>query len=112
MMSDTTTEATTEPKGRGRPPGRPEPQREITLNGERLLIDQAFRDEKLAGCSQRTGSRYDARGLPFVMIRGFKYRPVERGCTWIATNIIALGQPAKRAKRTKAAKASKPKRRR
>src|SRR5947208_2237571 len=58
--------------------------------------DEAFRRYELAGVRYRTAKRYDYEGLPFLMIGGLKYRPVQRGRQWKASRIKVLGQAPKR----------------
>jgi hypothetical protein len=62
------------------------PQR-ITLDDDVLLRDDVFLAEVLAGANRRTGKRYEAEGLPFVLVRGLKYRPLREGREWLANRI-------------------------
>jgi hypothetical protein len=59
----------------------------IVLNGDELVRDDIFHIEVLAGANRRTGKRYERDGLPFVYIRGLKYRPLREGREWLANRI-------------------------
>jgi hypothetical protein len=75
---------------------RPAPLRRIEIPGDTLIPDEEFCDEVLAGATRRTSQRYDAKGLPFAMIGGIKWRPIGEGRAWVAARIQRLGQPPKR----------------
>jgi hypothetical protein len=62
--------------------------RRIAIPGDTLVPDQVFLASVCNGASRRTGARYDARGLPFVMVNGEKWRPLEEGRKWLATQIV------------------------
>jgi hypothetical protein len=62
------------------------PQR-ITLDDDVLLRDDVFLAEVLAGANRRTGKRYERDGLPYVLVRGLKYRPLREGREWLANRI-------------------------
>jgi len=64
----------------------PAPER-ITLGDDELVRDDVFHVEVLAGANRRTGRRYEADGLPFIFIRGMKYRPLREGREWLANQI-------------------------
>jgi hypothetical protein len=59
----------------------------IVLNGDELVRDDVFHTEVLAGANRRTGKRYERDGLPYVLIRGLKYRPLREGREWLANRI-------------------------
>jgi hypothetical protein len=59
----------------------------ISLDGDELVRDDIFHIEVLAGANRRTGKRYERDGLPFVYIRGLKYRPLREGREWLANRI-------------------------
>ena len=59
----------------------------IVLNGEELVRDDVFHTEVLAGANRRTGKRYERDGLPFIYVRGLKYRPLREGREWLANRI-------------------------
>jgi hypothetical protein len=59
----------------------------IPLADDFGVPDADFRRFALAGASQKTGQRYDRQGLPFIYIRGEKWRPVRAGMAWIASRI-------------------------
>jgi hypothetical protein len=79
----------------GRPPLKSRPRR-IELGDDVLVIDEDFHQEVLAGASRRTGKRLEADGLPFVMVAGCKYRPLNAGRAWLADRITRKNQPQKR----------------
>ena len=60
----------------------------IPIPGDVLIPDKQFRDEVLLGACPRTGRKLDAKGLPFVMICGRKYRPLNEGRAWLAGQIV------------------------
>ena len=64
------------------------PSRRIEIPGDVLLPDADFLNEVLAGATRRTGSRLDSEGLPFVMVAGRKYRPLNEGRAWLAGRIV------------------------
>ncbi len=61
--------------------------RRIELPDDVLVIDEDFHREVLAGASRRTGKRLEAEGLPYIMVTGVKYRPLNAGRTWLADRI-------------------------
>jgi hypothetical protein len=61
--------------------------RRIEIPGDVLIPDADFCREVLGGVTPRTARRHEAEGLPFVMIGGKKYRPVNEGRTWLALRI-------------------------
>jgi len=63
--------------------------RHIEIPGDTLVPDQEFCDVVLGGASRRTATRYEAEGLPFVMVAGRKYRPLNQGRGWLASRITA-----------------------
>jgi hypothetical protein len=69
--------------------------RRIELGDDVLVIDADFHKEVLAGASRRTGKRLEAEGLPYIMVTGVKYRPLNAGRTWLADRITRK-QPQKR----------------
>jgi hypothetical protein len=69
--------------------------RRIELQNDVLIIDEDFHREVLAGASRRTGKRLEAEGLPYIMVTGVKYRPLNAGRTWLADRITRK-QPQKR----------------
>jgi hypothetical protein len=75
------------------------PAERIEIPGDVLLIDQKFCDEVLGGASTKTGKRLEADGLPFVFVRGFKYRPLNEGREFLAARIQRRNQPPKRHRR-------------
>lgn len=70
--------------------------RRIEIKDDVLLIDADFHKEVLAGASRRTGKRLEAEGLPYVMVTGVKYRPLNAGRAWLADRITIKNQPQKR----------------
>ena len=59
----------------------------ITIPGDVLVPDPEFCAEVLDGATCRTARRLEAQGLPFVMVRGRKYRPLNEGRAWLAGRI-------------------------
>jgi hypothetical protein len=78
-------------KGQRRPP----PER-IELDGDTLLKDELWCDEVLGGATRRTAQRLDAEGCPYVVVRGYKYRPLNAGRAWLAGRIQQHNQPRNR----------------
>jgi hypothetical protein len=76
--------------------------RRIEIPGDILILDADFCEQVLAGGSKRTALRLEAEGLPFIMIGGCKYRPLNAGLTWLAGRIRRRNQPQK-PRRTSAA---------
>jgi hypothetical protein len=70
--------------------------RRIELPNDVLVIDEDFHREVLAGASRRTGKRLESEGLPFVMVTGIKYRPLNAGRAWLADRITRKNQTQKR----------------
>jgi hypothetical protein len=79
------------------PPRKPAPER-IQIEDDELLRDDVFHTEVLAGANQRTGKRYESDGLPFVYVRGMKYRPKLEGQKWLAGRIQRRRPPKPRAR--------------
>ena len=75
----------------------------ITIPGDLLIPDDEFCREVLDGATTRTARRYERDGLPFVMIRGRKFRPLNAGRKWLAARIQAVVYKPQRRRR-----ASKP----
>jgi hypothetical protein len=71
----------------------------IVLNGDELIRDDIFHIEVLAGANRRTGKRYERDGLPGVLIRGMKYRPLREGREWLANRIQRPNQKRARGSR-------------
>ena len=69
-----------------------EPPRRIEIPGDELLPDQEFCDVVLDGCTRRTASRLESQGLPYVMVKGRKFRPLNEGRAWLAGKIQRRGQ--------------------
>ncbi len=69
----------------------------ISIPDDALVPDKEFCEKVLAGATRRTGQRLDALGLPFVMVGGRKFRPLNEGRAWLAARIQRRGQaPARR----------------
>jgi hypothetical protein len=74
-------------------PNREKPARlEIPIDGDVLIPDLDFCRDFLQG-TRKTGSRYDKQGLPFVVLSGKKYRPLEACKAWLAGRIRRLNPP-------------------
>jgi hypothetical protein len=61
--------------------------RRIELADDVLIIDEDFCQEVLGAASRRTAKRFEAQGLPHIMIAGAKYRPLRAGRIWLADRI-------------------------
>jgi hypothetical protein len=68
----------------------------ITIPGDLLIPDDEFCREVLDGATRRTARRYEHDGLPFVMIRGRKFRPLNAGREWLARRIQAVAYKPRR----------------
>jgi hypothetical protein len=75
---------------------RANPPARIEIPGDVLVPDEDFCQEVLAGATRRTAGRLDAQGLPFTIVNGHKYRPLNEGRAWLANRIVRRGQPPKR----------------
>ena len=51
------------------------------------LLIPSFCRVVLDGATRRTARRLEAEGLPFVMVAGRKYRPLNEGRAWLARRI-------------------------
>jgi hypothetical protein len=60
----------------------------ILIPGDTLIPDAEFCEQVLDGINRRAARRLDAKGLPFVMVRGRKFRPLNEGRTWLAGQIV------------------------
>jgi hypothetical protein len=61
----------------------------IDIPGDVLVSDEEFCRTVLDGSTRRTARRYDGEGLPFILIRGRKFRPLNAGREWLAGRIQA-----------------------
>jgi hypothetical protein len=73
--------------------------RHIVIPGDVLLPDPEFCVEVLDGATRRTARRLEAQGLPFVMVRGRKYRPLNEGRAWLAARIQRRNSTPQRPRR-------------
>lgn len=64
----------------------------IEIPGDTLVPDAEFCTEVLAGATTRTARRLDREGLPFALVAGRKYRPLNEGRVWLAGRIQRLHQ--------------------
>jgi hypothetical protein len=64
----------------------------IDIPGDVLVPDAEFCALVLGGATRRTASRLEAEGLPYVMVRGRKYRPLNEGRAWLAARIQRRNQ--------------------
>jgi hypothetical protein len=60
----------------------------IAIPGDVLIPDKEFRETVLRGACPRTARRLDDDGLPFIMIAGRKFRPLNEGRAWLAQQIV------------------------
>jgi hypothetical protein len=65
----------------------------ITIPGDVLVPDAEFCAEVLNGATRRTARRLERKGLPYVMVRGEKFRPLNEGRSWLAAQIEREGRP-------------------
>lgn len=54
-------------------------------NGDKLIPDAEFAER--LGIVRRTLGNWDAKGCPFAIIGGQKYRPLNEGLAWVASRI-------------------------
>jgi hypothetical protein len=69
--------------------------RRIEIPGDVLILDVDFCSQVLAGSSQRTALRLETEGLPYIMVGGCKYRPLNAGLAWLAGRIKRRNPPQK-----------------
>jgi hypothetical protein len=72
----------------------------IAIPGDVLVPDAEFCAEVLNGATRRTARRLEREGLPYVMVRGLKFRPLNEGRSWLAGRIQRRGQQPQRRRRT------------
>ncbi len=65
----------------------------IEIPGDTLISDQEFCDLVLGGANRRTATRYEAEGLPLVIVAGKKYRPLRQSQEWLAARIFRRSRP-------------------
>jgi hypothetical protein len=53
----------------------------------------------MGGATRRTGRRLEAEGLPYAMVAGRKYRPLNEGRAWLAARIQRRNQPQRHRRR-------------
>jgi hypothetical protein len=71
--------------------GRLNPPSRIEIPNDILILDTEFCHTVLGGATRRTAARLEAQGLPFVMVAGRKYRPLNEGREWLAGRIQRRG---------------------
>lgn len=76
------------------------PPTAIEIPGDTLIPDDVFCRDVLGGSHRRTAKRYEQEGLPYLMIRGRKYRPLNAGRAWLAARIVAHNTHAHTRRRT------------
>jgi hypothetical protein len=57
----------------------------IVIQGDELVPDEDLAKEWR--CTRRTLARYETDGLPYAMIAGRKYRPLQACRAWLASRI-------------------------
>jgi hypothetical protein len=70
-------------------------QARIEIPGDELLPDEEFCAVVLGGATTRTAHRLDGEGLPYIKVRGRKYRPLREGQAWLAAQIQRHNQSKK-----------------
>jgi hypothetical protein len=68
----------------------------IEIPGDTLIPDEEFCRLVLGGSTRRTAARHELEGLPYILIRGRKYRPLKAGREWLAARIQAQTRPQRR----------------
>jgi hypothetical protein len=77
------------------------PPAHITIPGDVLVPDEEFCRDVLGGAARRTARRYERAGLPHVLVRGRKYRPLNAGRAWLASRIkVQVYTPKRRRTRS------------
>jgi hypothetical protein len=64
----------------------------IEIPGDVLVPDTEFCEMVLGGATRRTAQRLDAEGLPYLIVAGRKFRPLNEGRAWLAKRIERRGQ--------------------
>lgn len=85
-------------RGPGRRPLASKPER-IDIGTDVLVRDDVLAAER--GVSKRTQARADAKGAPFIMIGGVKYRPLRDYNEFTATAIVRKKPSPERRKHNK-----------
>jgi hypothetical protein len=70
------------------------PADRIQLPNDTLVLDALFCAEVLGGATRRTGRRLEAEGLPYAMVAGRKYRPLNEGRAWPRASNAATSHSA------------------
>ena len=78
------------------PTGRLNPAVRIEIPDDVLILDEEFCRLVLAGATRRTARRLEREGLPFTIVAGRKYRPLQEGRVWLAQRIQRRQQPVPR----------------
>ena len=68
----------------------------IEIPGDVLVHDAEFCEVVLGGATRRTATRLEAEGLPYAMVAGRKYRPLNEGRAWLAARIQRRNQRQQR----------------
>ena len=76
--------------------GRLAPAERIEITNDILILDDDFCKLVLAGATRRTARRLEAEGLPFALVAGRKYRPLNEGREWLASRIQRRGRTPQR----------------
>lgn len=93
-MTDISTITTTiRPKNADAPRRAQRPERIDLGDDEGLRNDLVAKQQ---GVSERTLNRGDAKGAPFIMIGGVKYRPIRAYRQFLASQIQVHGRPPQR----------------
>jgi len=69
----------------------------IEVGDDVLIPDAEFCTVALGGISRRTARRYEADGLPYAIIGGKKFRPLNAGRKWLASRITVRRPQRRRA---------------
>ena len=73
----------------------------IDIDGDVLISDSEFCSTVLAGANRRTARRYESDGLPYILIRGRKFRPLNAGRKWLASRVQTHKAPPQRRRRAR-----------
>jgi hypothetical protein len=80
-------------------PRRAQRPERIDIGADTLVRNDLLAREQ--GVSERTLNRSDAKGAPFVLVGGVKYRPIGAYRKWLATRIQVRGQSSGLRRRTR-----------
>jgi hypothetical protein len=74
----------------------------IDIGDDKAIPDADFCRQFLNDATRRTAGRYDKLGLPYLMVNGEKWRPINAGKGWLASRIQQRNQKPERRHRPRA----------